>query len=416
MFGGSGMPARAAGGTSSIGGTVFEDLNRNQLADVGEMPMANVQLYLLDGNGLFVRGTYSDADGKYQFTGLADGDYLVQFATPSWTPLRNDWVPTTTGSLYPKVTVSLGGTATADFGWRPIVRSTDLSSPISSYTGPNGLHVESYDDAIGAKGIYDAVMGGTTGSEAQYVTIRFDSGPTSSTVAGWQGSPGSYSSYSAICYDNYISWLTAGDIGVGHEYGHAWTTYYDRIVQQEAGFESYLKARGLYGDPRVNTSYGWSATEMIAEDYRQLLGSAAAQSGAQMNTEIPRAVDVPGLKEFFLTSFTNAVNPSSPTPPPPPSLTISDLSLSPSPVTKAGTFTFGLSLGATVTATITNSKGALVKTLLSTAPKPPGQMSLLWDRKNAVGQRVKSGAYTASVKAMDSEGKTVVASLPFAVS
>ena len=36
---------------------------------------------------------------------------------------------------------------------------------------------------------------------------------------------------------------------MSHEYGHAWSLYYDTIVQQEGTLASYLKARGLDGDP-----------------------------------------------------------------------------------------------------------------------------------------------------------------------
>jgi hypothetical protein len=257
-----------AAGSSVIQGTAFQDLNRNGVQDPGEAGLANMQLYLFDGDGQYLGVAYSSASGSYEFTGLADGAYRVQFASPSWWSLRNSWVPTTTGSLLPRLTLSLTGSATADFGWRPIVRSSDISSPVSTYTGTNGLRVQSYDDVVPAKEVYDAVMRGTVGPEAQYVTIRFDYSPTSTTAASWQGSPGSYTTYQAACYDNYVSWLDQGDVGAGHEYGHAWSLYYDTIVQQEGTFATYLKARGLYGDPRLGSSEAWNVKEMIAEDYR----------------------------------------------------------------------------------------------------------------------------------------------------
>ena len=322
-------------------------MNRNGAVDAGEAALPDKQIYLFGADGQSLGGTYSDASGDYRFSALADGAYRVEFASPSWWSLRNDWVPTTTGSLRPKISVDLHGTATANFGWRRIVRSTDLASPLSSYTGANGLRVDSYDDVVAAREIYDAVMRGTVGAEARHVTIRFDFSPNSSTVAGWQGSPGIFSDYIAVCYDNYISWLTEGDIGVSHEYGHAWSLYYDTIVQQEGTLASYLKARGLEGDPRVNSSYSWSAREMIAEDYRQLLGSPTAQAATQMNRDIPPASEVPGLREFLTSTFTTSPGP--PPPPPAPALAVSGLTVSPTPVTKSGTVSFSLSASAAVT-------------------------------------------------------------------
>ena len=81
---------------------------------------------------------------------------------------------------------------------------------------------------------------------------------------------------------------------------------------------TYLQARGLAGDSRVNSSYMWSTDEMIAEDYRQLLGSPnASATPGQSNYQIPLANAVPGLRDFLLNTFTAAPAVSaSPTPSP----------------------------------------------------------------------------------------------------
>jgi hypothetical protein len=47
----------------------------------------------------------------------------------------------------------------------------------------------------------------------------------------------------------------------------------------------------------------WDPKEMIAEDYRQLFGSANAQTGGQINTVLPLVKDVPGLRDFLSTTF-----------------------------------------------------------------------------------------------------------------
>jgi hypothetical protein len=411
-------PASAAlAGT--ISGTVFQDGNRNGVQDAGEPGWEGHQLYLSDASGAYVANTSSDASGHYTFAGLADGDYTIAYASPSWWAIRDTWVPTTTGSIRPYVAVRLSGSATVPFGWRTIVRSTNLAAPFSTFTGPSGLRVQSFDDVVSAKEIHDAVAVGLVGQEARFVTVRFDYSANSSTTAGWQGTPGTYSNYSAVCYDNYISWIDAGDQGVSHEYGHAWSQYYDTIVQQEGTLASYLQARGLAGDSRVNSSYEWSAREMVAEDYRQLFGSPNAQAAAQMNRSIPRAADVPGLKDFLATTFTQPPSGSGSNPTPPPAPAVFDVSnpvVTPTPVVKSGTILSSLSEPATVTIEVRDAGGVLVRTLLSSATRPAGGVSAAWDRKDASGRRAKPGTYSALVRAVTADGRTDSASTAFNVS
>jgi hypothetical protein len=288
----------------AIGGYLFDERDRDGVYEVGEQALANQHLYLYTGAGQYVTNTYSDANGWYQFTGLADGSYRVQFASDSWWAIRTDWVPDTTGSLYPREDVQLTSSARADMGWRPIVRSTNLSAPISSYVGPNGVKVQSYDDVVPAKDIYDRLMTGSLiGTEAQYTTIRFDSQPLSNTSTMASGSNGTYTDYHATSNVDYGSWLD-GDNALFHEYGHAWSNYYAYIVQQDPSFTAYLQARGVFGDPRLYSSSAWEPKEMIAEDYRQLFGNANARSATQMNRDIPPAASIPGLRDYLANTFT----------------------------------------------------------------------------------------------------------------
>lgn len=129
----------AASGTSVISGTAFEDANRNGGQDFAEAPMAGRGIVLLRASDLSqVAHTATDTSGHYTFAGLADGIYRVEFDPTDWWPIRRDLVPTTTGSEFPRKVVELAGSATVDFGWRRIVRSSDLAAPISSYTGAQG--------------------------------------------------------------------------------------------------------------------------------------------------------------------------------------------------------------------------------------------------------------------------------------
>ena len=420
-----------ANAASVISGALFQDLNRNGVQDPGEAPLAGKGVVLLDPSGQRqLAYTASDASGRYSFTGLTDGSYRVELDPYDWWQIRGDWVPTTTGSVWPRIAVNLSGSATADFGWRPIVRSTDEAAPISSYTAPNGLRVLSYDDAVGARELYDDLASGTLiGAEASSVTVRFDLGSSADMCStSVSGSAGAYSDYSARIDVAYLAWLDQGDAVLFHEYGHAWSLYYAYIAQQSTDLTSYLQARGILGDARLDTSHAWSRRELIAEDYRQLFGTANAAARPQENTELPPAASVPGLRDFLATTFmqvtasapiptpTPSPTPTpTPTPTPAPALAVSGVTMSPSPVKTTGTASFSLTTPASVSATIRDAKGALVRTLLQSVAEPTGASTIAWDRKNGAGQRVKSGTYTLTVDAVAS-GSGATARAVFSVS
>jgi hypothetical protein len=302
-------PTPTPAGTSTtspagpISGVAYHDFDRDGLRDPDDTALAAQQIVLRTIEGAPVAATTTDGSGRYSFAAVPDGSYEVAFADGAWRALRADWVPTTTGSSYPRARVSVAGGATQDFGWRPIVRSDDVRSPFDVHVGAAGLRVETFNDVIPARVIHDELMRGLVGTEARSVTIRFDYSANSSTAAAWQGTAGGYHSFSAVCYGTYTFWLDGGDQILSHEYGHAWSYYYDVIVQQDSKFTAYLAARGLSGDPRVGSSYRWMPAEIIAEDYRQLFGSPNAQEAWQTNHEIPTPESVPGLRDFFLTTF-----------------------------------------------------------------------------------------------------------------
>ena len=289
--------------TGTVSGVAYRDLDRDGLRDSGDTALAAQSIVLRTTGGAVLGATTTDDLGGYSFASVADGVYEVAFDDAAWRALRADWVPTTTGSYYPRARVSVSGGGTQDFGWRPIVRSDDVRSPFDVHVGAAGLRVETFNDVIPARVIHDELMRGLVGTEARSVTIRFDYSANSSTAAAWQGTARGYHSFSAVCYGTYTFWLDGGDQILSHEYGHAWSYYYDVIVQQDSKFTAYLAARGLSGDPRVGSSYRWMPAEIIAEDYRQLFGSPNAQEAWQTNHEIPTPESVPGLRDFFLTTF-----------------------------------------------------------------------------------------------------------------
>ena len=244
------VPTATAATADTISGTAFQDLNRNGTRDEGEAPYANHRLYLIDGaTGTYLTNALTDAAGQYTFSGLTGSAYRVEYEGSTWRSIRQDWVPTTTGSIYPRRTVAPG--TTVDFGWRPIVRSTTVGSPVSSVVGPSGVRVESYNDAITAQEVHDRLVSGQlVGAEAGKVTVRFDYGASSATATSVQMIDGRYDRFSATVTATWDTWLTTADRTLFHEYGHAWSMYYAYMAQQDPSLAGYLAARGLAGGGR----------------------------------------------------------------------------------------------------------------------------------------------------------------------
>jgi hypothetical protein len=94
---------------------------------------------------------------------------------------------------------------------------------------------------------------------------------------------------------------------MAHEYGHAWSWYHIYLTHQ-GDWTSYFRARGIDGDPRIDTSYAWSRGEIIADDYRMLFGSpaAVAEWPKHLNQDLPDPRDVSGLKQFLATTWSGA--------------------------------------------------------------------------------------------------------------
>ena len=69
---------------ASLGDTVWQDLNKNGVQDTGEPGVAGVtvKLYACGGTDP-LQTTTTNTSGMYQFTGLAPGDYSVQFEAPT---------------------------------------------------------------------------------------------------------------------------------------------------------------------------------------------------------------------------------------------------------------------------------------------------------------------------------------------
>ncbi|MCL2503953.1 MAG: hypothetical protein FWE94_05015 [Coriobacteriia bacterium] len=62
-----------------IGDYVWFDRNHNGIQDMGEPGIPDVAVSLYDSKGSLVATTTTDVNGKYLFTGVAAGDYIVEF-------------------------------------------------------------------------------------------------------------------------------------------------------------------------------------------------------------------------------------------------------------------------------------------------------------------------------------------------
>ncbi len=62
-----------------LGDFVWRDGNNNGIQDEGEEGVRNVLVKLLDSEGRQLKTTRTDADGKYGFSGVSGGDYIIEF-------------------------------------------------------------------------------------------------------------------------------------------------------------------------------------------------------------------------------------------------------------------------------------------------------------------------------------------------
>ncbi|BAY62408.1 hypothetical protein NIES22_24820 [Calothrix brevissima NIES-22] len=117
----------------SIGDTVFNDPNNNNVQDQNELGIPNVQLQLKDGNGNVIATTTTDNNGKYSFGNLAAGQYTVVVSQPP-----NGLVPTLTQPNPINLTAGQNYEQ-ADFGFRA-VNNGSIGDTV--FNDPNGNNIQ----------------------------------------------------------------------------------------------------------------------------------------------------------------------------------------------------------------------------------------------------------------------------------
>lgn len=139
-----------------------------------------------------------------------------------------------------------------------------------------------------------------------HLTVKVQDTYPSQTLTSAGTSGGRYAYFSAVIYLKGVSstFVNKPNDVVTHEVGHVWSLYH-LYLSQQADWSSYLEARGLAGNPKLDSTYNWSKLEIIADDYRLLFGSelAISQRPSHLNWEIPDPREVPGLREFFVGTW-----------------------------------------------------------------------------------------------------------------
>jgi hypothetical protein len=240
------------------------------------------------------------------------GAYQTAQGASSWS-YSLDTMALSNGShtLAARATDTSGNVSTANES--VIVQNTTPLPPgvVDQLVTPEGATIQVYSGVTGwtAQQIYDLLKPNAYQLSliGPHYTIKVQTQYVSSTTTSVSGDAATgYSNYQATTYLNTqagSNFTLIPDAIIAHEYGAAWSLYH-LYMTEDGKWDSYFQARGITGDPRIDSNYMWNRGELIAEDYRLLLGTSAAQSEmAQMNYQIPDARQVAGLKDFLASSW-----------------------------------------------------------------------------------------------------------------
>lgn len=281
-------------------------------------------------------GTYASDD---DFTGVTAAAYSVNGGPLVSIPITPSTFPVINGTMdstkYPDGTYTLTVYAYDAAGNNAFVSATMTirnTAHFEDKTFSDGLHVTinsvgtnpatgtywTADDAHNLM-IACALGGGDFATIAPLTHVQVQDIYPSATVTsvGSSGTPTVYTDYQATlslqARPGTSFALEPNGIGC-HEYGHVWTLYHLYITQNN-NINLFLNERWvtsdgsvtLATDSRTNTSYMWSAFEIMAEDYRLLIGAVGDPKGVsdttQMNYQITDARNQPGLKDWYLNTW-----------------------------------------------------------------------------------------------------------------
>lgn len=121
-----------------ISGRVTEDVNND---DIGDDPLSNVYVTLMDASGVVVGTTLTDSNGNYEFCGLASGTYSVVETNPPTYLDISDSDGANDNTILVTVTAgesSIGNDYTDELPQAPVapVHSTPTAAPAPQVKNP----------------------------------------------------------------------------------------------------------------------------------------------------------------------------------------------------------------------------------------------------------------------------------------
>jgi Bacterial Ig domain len=303
------VTARATDGSGNVGSTSETVDVMNDVAPPTVTVTAPLSGATVSGT-VTVTGTASDDVSVASVAVSVDGAaYAAATGTSSWS-YSLDTTKLTNGShtLAARATDTSGKTTTAS-----VTLNVSNSAPAGyseKLVTPEGatILIASNVTNFTAQQIYDLLKPNAyqLGLIGPHLTVRVQTTYNTFTTTSAGTSGGVYTSYSASMYLDASSnslLLTRPDATIAHEYGAVWSMYHLYLTEQ-GNWNPWLQARGLLGNPLLDSSDVWSRGEMIADDYRMLFGTQAAQDQmGYVNTEVPDPRTVPGLKDFFVSTW-----------------------------------------------------------------------------------------------------------------
>jgi hypothetical protein len=306
----NGSHTLAAKATDTCGNTAATDETINVFNDLASpkvtitAPAAGATV----GGSVSMTGTASDDTSVAKVEVSVDaGAYRIAQGTTSWT-YSLDTTPLANGfhTLTARATDAAGNAATSSV---TISVSNGLPAGIGQQLiTPEGVTIQIASDVTNwtAQQIYDLLKPNAyeLSRLGPTLTIKVQNQVATQTASGasWTGNPPVYSNFSATIYlkATNSAFETAPDAGIAHEYGCAWTQYH-LWISHAGDWNPYLTERGLLGNPSLDSNLNWSRNELIADDYRMLFGTQAAQDEqADVNPYIADPRTVPGLKDWFV--------------------------------------------------------------------------------------------------------------------
>jgi hypothetical protein len=199
------------------------------------------------------------------------------------------------------------------------------ASATQTMVTPEGVTINVYVDGVTPQQVYEVLLANGLQAHVRLATVNVRDGGFTYASVGADCVNGRCEPTPASIEINARVYLSQPNYTIGHEYGHVWSNYY-KWTKWQGSWDTYLAARGLFGDPRLDpfTVGCLNPSEIIANDYQQLFGAVETLAFVADCPDYPPASNVDGLRDFLALTWTNdnpppgyAATPNQPTSPSP---------------------------------------------------------------------------------------------------